>query len=263
MLWQFARRIVRRFYPRRVHPLLDAPVEVEPRDPHFESCYRELLDEEQPGGVDPFLEARYSEGRRWREVIHRLGDQPRTAIKVLDLGAGNGAIELALVAGGDLAFSVESLWNESARRLHRAAEVPFRRVLADAAHLPFRAGEFDAVLCLETLEHLSRPQEGSKEMWRVLGRGGQILLTTPPRWRFALRPDPHFGIRGLALLPNPLQRLLARRRGFVDPHHFVDRLYASTAGVARLFREASSIEVLSRSRAPRRYFWDALVIRKN
>jgi hypothetical protein len=86
------------------------------------------------------------------------------------------------------------------------------------------------------------------------GPGGPILLTTPPRWRYALRPDPHFGLRGLALLPPAWQRSVAARRGFAGPHHYVHRLYGSAAQVARLFPGCRLARVLSRSRAPGRWF---------
>src|SRR6187399_3281255 len=72
---------------------------------------------------DPFVLARYEEGRRWREVVrHYAGESPR----VLDVGGGNGAIELAMSAAAR-AFSVERMWNPIAK------ELGVRRVIADAA----------------------------------------------------------------------------------------------------------------------------------
>lgn len=87
-----------------------------------------------------------------------------------------------------------------------------------------------------------------------------MLVTTPPRWRYALRPDPHFGVRGLALLPDRWQRRLAARRGFAGPHHYVHHLYGSAVEVARLFPGCRLIRVLSRSRASARWAWDALIL---
>jgi SAM-dependent methyltransferase len=219
-----------------------------------------LLEEE-------FLAARYREGMRWRNVLNRLltgsGRSASVRSRVLDLGAGNGAVELALAADLDIVpVSVDRLWNSAGAAIHRRARSPFRRVVAEAQALPFRSAAFDAILSLETLEHLEVPGEAGREATRVLRPGGSILLTTPPRCRYALRPDPHFGIRGLALLPSGWQRSLAARRGFAGPHHYVHRLYASTPRVARLFPECSLARVLSRSRAPSRWFWDALVLTK-
>jgi len=45
--------------------------------------------------------------------------------------------------------------------------------------LPFRDGEFDAVLCFETVEHMPEPAAFVKELARVVKPGGRLLLTTP------------------------------------------------------------------------------------
>ena len=231
----------------RLHPLLDAALETLPRDEANARAYRE----HEPDR-DAFLDARYDEGRRWRHVLAAYA----TGL-VLDVGAGNGAIELALSADDRFrVISVESLWNETARRLR------VRRVIADATALPFRRGAFDAVLSLETIEHLVRAPDAGVETCRVLRDGGIILLTTPPKWRYIFRRDPHFGISGLVALPPSLQRRVAAARGFREEHHYVDRIYRSVPQIARLFPCARVREVLSRSRGPKRWFWDSVVLEK-
>ena len=52
-------------------------------------------------------------------------------------------------------------------------------VLADARKLPFADGSFDAVLCLEVLEHVPHPGEVLAEIARVLKPGGQGWLSMP------------------------------------------------------------------------------------
>jgi SAM-dependent methyltransferase len=173
------------------------------------------------------------------------------------VGAGNGAIELAFSGDpGTFAVSVDALWNTTAARLG------VRRVLADASALPFRAGVFDTVLCLETIEHVPDPRGVASEVTRVAASGAVILVTTPPKWRYALRPDPHFAIRFLTLWPPALQRRIAAKRGFTEAHHYVDRIYASTAQLRRVFAGLRHEATLTRDRLPGRWFWDALVFRK-
>ena len=237
------RRLFRLLFPRRTHPVLDAVVTPTERDFANDVRYRALV-----GEADAFIGARYAEGMRWRHVLSRYVVAPS---RVLDVGAGNGAIELALAAGGYNVVSVDALWNEQARKLG------VRRVVADAARLPFRDGVFGAALSLETIEHLPDAKASSRELARTLRRDAVVLLTTPPRWRYALTRDPHFGIRFLTLMPNRMQRRAAARR-----YEYVDRIYGSIAQIAGAMRPMRLVDVLSRSRLPKRWFWDALVFRK-
>ena len=45
--------------------------------------------------------------------------------------------------------------------------------------MPIEDGVFDAVLCTQVLEHLQRPSECVKEMYRVLKPGGTLFLSAP------------------------------------------------------------------------------------
>ena len=51
--------------------------------------------------------------------------------------------------------------------------------VADAGHLPFRAGAFDLVVSQETVEHVADPFKAVREMARVLRPGGRIYLQLP------------------------------------------------------------------------------------
>lgn len=44
---------------------------------------------------------------------------------------------------------------------------------------PFSDGEFDVVLCLETVEHFARPDLFIRELGRVTRPGGTLILSTP------------------------------------------------------------------------------------
>jgi SAM-dependent methyltransferase len=251
------RRAFRRAVPRRLDPVMDGAIR---RDVHDERCARTYLEIVVPdAGGDPFVLGRYDEALRWRHVLESVAESHG---RVLDVGAGNGAVELAFAAAGRTIVGVDAIWNETVRHLHRAAGLPLRRVIAAADALPFRERAFDQIVCLETLEHLSRASDAGREMLRVLAAGGAILVTTPPRFRYLVAADPHFGIRGLLLLPAVWQGRVAARRGFGGPHHYVDRLYWTVGQIGGLFRDASVERVFSRSRLPRRLFWDAIVFRK-
>ncbi|MHB1422055.1 MAG: class I SAM-dependent methyltransferase [Gemmataceae bacterium] len=51
-------------------------------------------------------------------------------------------------------------------------------VSADAHHLPFRNGVFDAVVTFNTFEHLHDPFQAAREIHRVLKPGGRLFLHT-------------------------------------------------------------------------------------
>lgn len=249
------RSLFRRFLPRRTDPILDTPPPDSLEDRRLEALYARAVGD----GADAFTRMRFQEGRRWRAVAWRIGAETD---RVLDIGGGNGAIELAF-AGASTVFSVEREWNDDVRRIHRAAGLPLRRVIADAAALPFRRDAFSLVLLLETLEHMEETRKSAQEIERVMRKGAMLLITTPPRWRFLLAPDPHFGIRGLLLLPTPLQRRIAARRGFNSADHHVEAIYWSVRAISRVFDGLTLSTVLSRSRASKRWIWDAIVLRKS
>jgi SAM-dependent methyltransferase len=250
------KNLVRRYVPRRQHPLLDGAVTTFPRDDEFARAYEPLA-----VGSDDFVRMRFEEGRRWRNVVRHL--RPERSLDVLDVGGGNGAVELAFSADPRMRVaSAEISWNDDVRTLYDRARLPQRRTVASGALLPFRRDTFDVVICLETVEHLREPATVAAEIARVTRAGGLLLLTTPPRWRYLLAPDPHFGIRGLVALTAGMQRRVAERRGFSGPHHYVDRLYRSVDELLGLFKDFEMESVLSRSRAPGRWFWDAVALRR-
>lgn len=56
----------------------------------------------------------------------------------------------------------------------------WKRVRADLrAGLPFGEGEFDHVVMLAVLEHLTEPEQVLQEAYRVIGQGGSLIMTWP------------------------------------------------------------------------------------
>jgi peptidoglycan/LPS O-acetylase OafA/YrhL/SAM-dependent methyltransferase len=62
-------------------------------------------------------------------------------------------------------------------------------VFADAARLPLLDASVDAVVCLEVLEHVSRPQDALSEFARVLRSGGTMLFSMP--FLYPIHDAPH------------------------------------------------------------------------
>jgi 2-polyprenyl-3-methyl-5-hydroxy-6-metoxy-1,4-benzoquinol methylase len=74
------------------------------------------------------------------------------------------------------------------RAERRVPEAEIARVEPDAP-LPFVDGEFELVLCVETIEHVRDVQLFLSEIRRVLRPGGGLALTTPAISRRSLLRD--------------------------------------------------------------------------
>lgn len=75
-------------------------------------------------------------------------------------------------------------------------------VIGDLSALPFRDESFDAVLNIVTLEHVPRPWQVLRELWRVLVPGGCMLVVVPLQWEVHQAPHDYYrytryGIRWL------------------------------------------------------------------
>ena len=191
-----------------------------------------------------------------RAIIRFFQDQERAARgavrDVLDVGAGNGGLTFAFancppyrVAAFDIGL------NLVLRRVAKALRLPLLFCIARGERLPFADGSFDLVLLVEVIEHVRNPRRLGREIMRVLRPGGRCFVTTPARARYLWRPDPHFGIRGIAGLPNPAQRFIvdrmanrriAGRGGSSAPAYDVERLFWHSREIARLFPGRAGFE---------------------
>jgi ubiquinone/menaquinone biosynthesis C-methylase UbiE len=118
-----------------------------------------------------------------REFVRSLG----RAERALDLGCGDGRLTAELEAGALTAADVSPVALERARR--RLPDARFAELEPDAP-LPFGDGEFDLVLCAETIEHVRDLQLLLSEARRVLSPGGTLAVTTPATRALMRPPEP-------------------------------------------------------------------------
>jgi SAM-dependent methyltransferase len=145
------------------------------------------------------------------EVRAALGGQFASK-RVLDLGSGMGGGLVALRRAGLDVVGLD--YNPAYCRIAqlRGQRYGLRLPLTVGAgeHLPFPAGTFDGILCLDVLEHVQAPARVLAEMRRVLRPGGVVLTTVPNRFAFR---DPHYHLPGINWLPRPLAERLIRLLG--------------------------------------------------
>ncbi len=82
--------------------------------------------------------------------------------------------------------------------------------VVDGGTLPFKDESFDVVICLETMEHASRPGEVAAEIERVLSRDGVALVSSQQNFPIHMHPSDYFRYTpfGLAILFSKLKQKL-------------------------------------------------------
>lgn len=125
---------------------------------------------------------KYRLGRRAKEVLKGVKKYRGTKItSLLDIGCADGLM-LNLLSQG-LAISL-SVGIDSSRELLKTNLNPdIRMIQTQAEKLPFRNEEFEVIIATAVIEHLSQPTKMIQECYRLLKKGGLLIITTPvPFW---------------------------------------------------------------------------------
>lgn len=136
--------------------------------------YHRLGDSWYTKSDDPIALLRAESKRKLEWIV------PRIAVSGLglDVGCGGGFVSNALAEMGfkmtGLDFSLSSL--QTARAMDKTESVQY--IHGDAYCLPFANEQFNFVVCLDFLEHVSRPDLVIAEIARVLKPNGRFIFHT-------------------------------------------------------------------------------------
>ena len=185
------------------------------------------------------------------------------AARVLDIACGTGRLWPAL---DGLADQYEGA--DLVRYPELPAEVPFHEVDAASGRVPAPDAAYDAVLSLETIEHVENPRAFARELTRLVRPGGWVVVTTPNQLSFlskvTLLFKDHFTYFGpewypshlSALLPVDLRRIAAEcgwvdvRVAYGNPERVVFTGRRWPRWAARRFPQTFSETVLIAGRKP-------------
>ena len=125
----------------------------------------------------------------------------RPGMRVLDLGSGKGATSVFLAREFGVHVVAADKWvdpDEAAATFAAAGVGDLAlAVRADAHALPFGAGQFDAVVCVDAYEYFGTGDHVLPALVRLLRPGGQLGVATP-----ALRRE----VRALGGIPECVRR---------------------------------------------------------
>jgi SAM-dependent methyltransferase len=184
----------------------------------------------------------------WARVLIHLA-RPQEGEHVLDACCGTGAVARIVApivgrSGNTTGLDFDAGMIALAQRL--SPEVEWR--VGDLQNLPFTDGAFDLVICQQGLQFLPNREAGLNEIYRVLRRGGRMVLGT---WTQLAKSPAHEtlfhglgAILGVDMNMPPAWSLPEERQittlvssaGFVDIKTSVELLYSEFSS-ARQFVE--------------------------
>jgi SAM-dependent methyltransferase len=111
--------------------------------------------------------------RKLTQVVRRL-NKSSTEVRLLDVGCSSGALVAAAVNLGFRAQGVEPA--PSAAQAAQAAGLNVQQGLLEEIAYPNES--FDAITLFEVIEHVREPLPLLKECYRILARGGLVVIGT-------------------------------------------------------------------------------------
>lgn len=121
-------------------------------------------------------------------IIERVGHGK----VVLDVGCGTGNLGAALKQHGNHVYGIDVV-DEYIEAAKQRLDGAYIFDIAGGDELPFRAEEFDVIICSNVLEHLAEPVEALKRLSPLLKAEGYIIISVPNIATWTMRLSLLFG----------------------------------------------------------------------
>ncbi|RJS78529.1 SAM-dependent methyltransferase [Methanophagales archaeon] len=107
--------------------------------------------------------------------------------KLLDMGCGSKPYELIFSDVVDEYVGIDLPPSKSTSKSENRADV-----YGSVLDLPFESESFDTILSTQVLEHVPEPKRMLEEAYRVLKKGGYLILTAPMTWGLHEIPNDYY-----------------------------------------------------------------------
>jgi ubiquinone/menaquinone biosynthesis C-methylase UbiE len=119
----------------------------------------------------------------WQDssILYRdlIDSHTNSQTKILDIGCGHGNLLEQIHAKTPHSYGIDP----DKEALAKNTFIKNKKV-AVAEDLPFKDNFFDLIVSAWVLEHLPKPEEAFKEIYRVLKPGGKVIFLTPNAWNY-------------------------------------------------------------------------------
>ena len=140
--------------------------------------------------------------RRYDTIIRLLQLRPRESVLSVGCGQGDSFERFNAtnpITGIDIFPTSHIDYNERFQYVQRTGD-----------DFPFVDNEFDAVVCIGVLEHITNPQTLYATCREIVRTGRKYLVLVPHFWTIV---EPHYGLPWFQHLPETAQRRLTERFG--------------------------------------------------
>ena len=115
--------------------------------------------------------------KRMKEIV--TGKIPKTARKILDVGAGSNWVAGYAIPKGKEVFAVDISFENIKVAKDKYAGDNYIGLVADAFSLPFKPETFDCIIASEIIEHTVDPKQFITKLIPLLKSDGRLILSTP------------------------------------------------------------------------------------